>query len=76
MSTSLHTVFEIISGSGYFILVSSNIQHRKMRFSAGSQNSITKKLIFGEFEVIFANAKKLSKGGMVVSCKHIQCEVF
>ena len=56
MSTSLHADFNVVSGNVDFVIVISNICGRKMRFSAGSQNSISEKSILGQFEVIFLNA--------------------
>ena len=53
MSTSLHAVFNVVSGNVYFVIVISNIHGQKMRFSERSQNSISEKSIFGQFEVIF-----------------------
>ena len=55
MSTSLHAVFNVVFGNVYFVIVISNIHGRKMRFSESSQNSMSEKWIFGEFEVIFLN---------------------
>ena len=55
MSTSFHAAFNVISGIVYFILVVFNILGRKTRFSACSQNSISEKSIFGQFQVIFLN---------------------
>ena len=55
MSTSLHAVFNVISGNVYFILVIFNIHGRKMQFSESSQSSMSEKSIFGHFEVIFLN---------------------
>ena len=53
MSTSLHVVFNVISGNVYFVIVIFNIHGRKMRLSQSSQNSLSEKSIFGQFEVIF-----------------------
>ena len=55
MSTSLHAVFNVVSGNVYFVIVIFNIHGRKMRFSESSQKSISEKSIFGHFEVIFLN---------------------
>ena len=62
MSTSLHTVFILVSGNGDFISVISTSHGRKMRFSAGGQNSISEKLFFGHFEVIFLHRMNFSQG--------------
>ena len=40
-----------------FFIVNTNIHDPKLRFSVSSQNSISGKSIFGEFEVIFLNVK-------------------
>ena len=56
MSTSLHAVFNVVSGNVYFVIVIFNIHGRKMRFSESTQNSMSEKSIFGHFEVIFLNA--------------------
>ena len=53
MSTSLHAVFNVVSGNVYFVIVIFNIPGRKMRFSESSQDSISEKSIFGHFGVIF-----------------------
>ena len=55
MSTSLHVVFNVVFGNVYFVIVIFNIRGRKMRFSESTQNFITEKSIFGQFEVIFLN---------------------
>ena len=55
MSTSLHAVFNVVFGIVYFIIPIFNFCGRKMRFSESSQNSITKKSIFGQFDVIVLN---------------------
>ena len=55
MSTSLHAVFNLVSGNVYFFIVIFNIHGRKMRFSESSQISMSEKSIFGHFEVIFFN---------------------
>ena len=62
MSTSLHAVFNLISGNVYFVIVIFNFHGRKMRFSESSQNSISENTIFGPFEAVFLNVgKKISK---------------
>ena len=55
MSTSLHAIFNVVSGNVYFVIVIFNIHGRKMRFSESSQNPVSEKSIFGHFEVIFLN---------------------
>ena len=55
MSRSLHAVFNVVSGNVYFVIVNFNIHGRKMRFSESTQNFISEKSIFGQFEVIFLN---------------------
>ena len=55
MSTSLHAVFNVVSGNVYFVIVISPVGGRKMRFSESSEISISEKSIFGDFEVIFLN---------------------
>ena len=52
MNTSLHAVFNGVCGNEYLVIVFTNIDGRKMRFSESSQNSISEKSIFGHFEVI------------------------
>ena len=54
MRKALPAEFNIVFGNVYFIVIF-NIRGRKMRVSAGSQNSISEKLVFGHFEVIFPN---------------------
>ena len=55
MSTSLHAVFNVVSGNVYFVIVIFIIHARKVRFSENTQNSISEKSVFGHFEVIFLN---------------------
>ena len=55
MSKSLHAVFNAIFGNVYFDIVIFKIHGRKMRFSENTQNSMSEKSIFGQFEVIFLN---------------------
>ena len=55
MGTLLHAVFNVIFGIVYFVILIFNFCDRKMRFSESSQNSISEKSIFGQFEVIFLN---------------------
>ena len=55
MSPSLHATFNVVFSNVYFVTLIFNIHERKLRFSEGSQSSISEKLIFGHFEVIFRN---------------------
>ena len=55
MSTSLHAVFNVVSGNVYFVIVIFNIHGRKIRFSESTQNSMSEKPIFGHFGAIFLN---------------------
>ena len=55
MSTSLHAIFNVVSGIVDFVMVISNVHDRKMRFPENSQNSMSEKSIFGHFEVLFLN---------------------
>ena len=55
MSTSLHAVFNVVFGNVYFVIVIFNIHGQKMRFSESTQNFISEKSIFGNFEAIFPN---------------------
>ena len=55
MSTSLHAVCTVVSGIVDSVILIFNNDDRKTRVSESSQNSLTKKLIFGQFEVIFLN---------------------
>ena len=68
MSTSLHAVFNVVFCNVYFVVVIFNIQGRKMRFSESSQNSITEKSIFGQFEVHFLYVSSFPTAGVVISC--------
>ena len=63
MSTSIHVVFNVVSGNEYFVKVISEIHGRKMRFSENSQNCLSEKSIFGHFEVIFLNVFFYQDGG-------------
>ena len=63
MSTSLHAVFDVVSGNVYFVLVIFNICCRKMRFFESTQNSMSEKSIFGHFEVIFFQRMFVFQGG-------------
>ena len=49
MSTSLHVVFNVVSGNVYFVILIFNICGQKRRSSESSQNSISEKSIFGHF---------------------------
>ena len=53
MSTSLHVIFNVIFGSVYFNIVVFKIHGRKMQFPESTQNSLSEKSIFGQFEVLF-----------------------
>ena len=55
MSTSLHAVFDVVSGNVYFVILIFSNCGQKMQFSESSQNSKSEKSIFGQFEVIFLN---------------------
>ena len=68
MSTSLHAVVNVVSGNVYFVIVIFNICGPKMWSSANSQNSISEKSIFGQFEVIFLNVSIFSRAKVVFSC--------
>ena len=68
MSTSLHAVFNVVSGNVYFVIVIFNISGRKMRFTESSLNSVSEKSIFGHFEVIFLNIYIFPKAVVAFSC--------
>ena len=53
MSTSLHAVFNVVSGNVYFVIVIFIIGGQKTQFSEISQNSMFEKSIFRHFDVIF-----------------------
>ena len=55
MITSLHAVFNVVFGNVYFVILIFNICGQKTRFSESSQNSLSEKSIFGQFEVFFLN---------------------
>ena len=55
MSTSLYANSNLIFGNVLFVIGIFDICGRKMRFSENSQNALSGKLIFGQFEVIFLN---------------------
>ena len=55
MSTSLHAVFNVVSGNVYFVIVIFIIHGRKIGLSESTQNSMSEKSVFGQFEVIFLN---------------------
>ena len=46
MSTSLHAVFNVVSGNVYFVIVFFTICGRKMRVSESTQNFMSEKSIF------------------------------
>ena len=70
MRASLHGVFNLVFGNVEFVIVISNICGRKMRFSAGNQNFISEKSIFGHLEVIFLNglSQIFLSAGVTISC--------
>ena len=55
MSASLHALFNVFFGNVDFVTFISNSRAQKMQFSQSSQKSMSEKLIFGQFEVIFLN---------------------
>ena len=55
MSKSLPAIFNVVFGNVYFVIALFNNRGQKTRFSACSQISISEKMIFGQFEVIFPN---------------------
>ena len=55
MSTPLHAVIIAVFGNVYFVIVTFDIQGRKIQFSESSENSMSENSIFGHFEVIFLN---------------------
>ena len=55
MSTSIHAVCNVVFGNVYFVTVVQNNHGRKNRLSEGSQNSLSEKSNFGDFEVFFLN---------------------
>ena len=55
MSTSIHEVFNFLSGNVYFVIVIFSLHGQKIRVSESSQNSMSEKSVFGKFEVIFLN---------------------
>ena len=55
MITSLHAVFKVVFSNVYYVIVIFNIHGRKRRFSESSQNPVSEKSIFGQFEVNFLN---------------------
>ena len=68
MSTSLHAVFNVVSGNVDFVIVIFNIHGRKMRFSESTQNSMSEKPFFGQFGAIFLNLYIFPRAGVVFSC--------
>ena len=68
MRTPLHAVYNVVSGNVNFVVVIFSICCLKMRVSASSQNSITEKSVFGQFEVFFLNVQIFARVGVVVSC--------
>ena len=80
MSTSVHAFFDVVLGNLYFVSVIFNILHAifyaNMQFSASSQNSISKKSIFGQFMVFLLHEQNFPRVGVVISCLNIQREVF
>ena len=55
MSTLLHAVFNVVFGHVYFVIVFFTILGQKIGLSESTQNSMSEKSIFGQFEVIFLN---------------------
>ena len=76
MSTSLHAVFNVVSGNVFFVIVIFNNRGRKMRFSENSQNSISEKSIFRHFEVIFLNVYFFSRAGWYFPVSTFKEEYF
>ena len=63
MTTSSHAASNNVFGNVDFVLVFFIIEGQKMRISASSQKSISKKSIFCHFEVIFLNISFSQDGG-------------
>ena len=63
MSTSLHAVFNLVSGNIYFVIGIFNIHGQKTRFSESTQNSVSEKSILGHFGVFFSQRINFSQGG-------------
>ena len=76
MSTSLHAVFNVVSGNVYFVVVMFNIYGQKMRFSESTQNSMSEKSIFGHFEVIFFYVSIFLRAGWYFPVNAFQEEYF
>ena len=55
-------------GNVDFVKVIFSIHVRKMRFSTGSQNSLSENAIFGHFEVIFFNVGVFPRARVAISC--------
>ena len=55
MSTKLQVVFSLVFGDVYFVKIIFNDHGQKFPFSQSKQNSLSEKLIFGQFGVLFLN---------------------
>ena len=55
MSRLLRAVFIVLFDNVYFVMVIFNIHSQKMQFFESSENSMSEKSIFGQFEVLFLN---------------------
>ena len=70
-STSLHEIFDVVFGNVCFVIVIFNIHGRKIRSSESSQNSMSEKSTFGQFEV-FSSTYNFFQGGVLFSCYSTQ----
>ena len=63
MRTSVHVFFIVPFGSIYCVTIFFRIHGQKMRFSAGSQISISEKSMSGYYEAVFFKAEGFSTAG-------------
>ena len=76
MSKSLHAIFKAVFGNLDCVIVIFIIHGQKIRFSVSSQISISKKSIFGHFEVILLNVQIFSRAEWLFSASTCKWKIF
>ena len=76
MGTLLHAVFNAVFGNVYFVLNIFIISDLNLPFPESSQNSVSEKLTFGHFEVIFLNHYISFRAGWLFPVSTLEEELF
>ena len=76
MRASVHVFFIVPFGSTYCVIIIFRIHGQKMRFSAGSQISISEKSISGYYEAVFLNAEGFFTAGWLFPVGAYKEQIF